>query len=57
VEEHGDVPTAILKIAAEHESNLIVMGGYGFTPVLEVLLGSAVDRVLQSSWQPVLICR
>ncbi len=57
VEERGAVSAAILKVAAEHESNLILVGGYGFNPVLEVLMGSAVDRILQSSWQPVLICR
>ncbi len=53
----GPVTTAILKAAAEHQSNLIIIGGYGFNPVLEVLLGSSVDHLLQASWQPVLICR
>jgi nucleotide-binding universal stress UspA family protein len=33
------------------------MGGYGLSPVLEVVLGSAVDQVLRTSRQPMLICR
>jgi len=33
------------------------MGGYGFSPVLEVVIGSSVDQVLRESRQPVLICR
>jgi nucleotide-binding universal stress UspA family protein len=34
-----------------------VMGGYGFGPMLEVVLGSTVDEVLRTSRRPVLICR
>ena len=33
------------------------MGGYGLNPMLEVILGSTVDRVLQESAVPILICR
>jgi len=33
------------------------MGGYGLSPVLEVVLGSGVDQVLRTSRQPMLICR
>ncbi len=57
VKESGPVAEAILKTAEEHESDLIIMGGYGFSPVLEVVLGSAVDQVLRTSRQPMLICR
>jgi nucleotide-binding universal stress UspA family protein len=53
----GDVGDAILDAAREYESELIVMGGYGFSPVLEIVLGSAVDQVLRASEKPVLICR
>ncbi|NIN69699.1 MAG: universal stress protein, partial [Anaerolineae bacterium] len=37
--------------------NLIIMGGYGYSPVLEVVLGSTVDQVLRHSRHPTLICR
>jgi nucleotide-binding universal stress UspA family protein len=57
VKESGPVAEAVLKTAEEHESDLIIMGGYGLSPVLEVVLGSAVDRVLRTSRQPMLICR
>jgi nucleotide-binding universal stress UspA family protein len=57
VEKQGDVGQAILEAAAELGSDLIVMGGYGFNPVLEIVLGSVVDQVLRESHQPALICR
>jgi nucleotide-binding universal stress UspA family protein len=57
VKESGPVAEAILKTAEAHESDLIVMGGYGFSPVLEVALGSAVDRVLREAGRPMLVCR
>ena len=57
VKESGSVAEAILKTAEEHESDLIIMGGYGFSPVLEIVIGSAVDQVLRTSRQPMLICQ
>jgi nucleotide-binding universal stress UspA family protein len=36
---------------------VLLMGGYGFAPVFEVVLGSVVDEVLRESQKPVLICR
>jgi nucleotide-binding universal stress UspA family protein len=46
-----------MRTAEEHECDLIIMGGYGFSPVMEIVLGSAVDEVLRASRRPVLICR
>jgi nucleotide-binding universal stress UspA family protein len=57
VRESGVVAEVILSTAEAHACNLIALGGYGFSPVLEVVLGSAVDRVLRESRVPVLICR
>jgi nucleotide-binding universal stress UspA family protein len=57
VEENGEVAEAILKTAQTQQSDLIIMGGYGHSPVVEVMLGSTVDEVVRSSHQPVLICR
>jgi len=57
VKESGPVAEAILKAAETQGSNLIIMGGYGFSPVFEVVLGSAVDQVLREARRPVLICR
>ncbi len=57
LQKHGSVVEVILEAAQEHSSDLILMGGYGHSPLLEVVVGSAVDRVLRASPQPVLICR
>jgi nucleotide-binding universal stress UspA family protein len=57
VQEQGPVAGAILRSAGAHNADLILMGGYEHPPVVEVLLGSAVDEVLRTSRQPVLICR
>jgi nucleotide-binding universal stress UspA family protein len=56
-EEQGEAGSAILVAAERHKSELIVMGGYGSSPMLQIALGSAVDQVLRSSLHPVLICR
>lgn len=53
----GSPGEQVLKIAQAHNSDLIVMGGYGYKPVMEVVLGSAVDQVLRESGRPMLICR
>lgn len=57
VKESGPVAAAILQTAERHQSNLIIMGGYGFRPEMQVVLGSSVDQVLRQGQQPVLICR
>jgi nucleotide-binding universal stress UspA family protein len=57
LEESGTVGEVISTTAEEQGSNLIIMGGYGHSPVVEVMLGSAVDQVLRESRQPTLICR
>jgi nucleotide-binding universal stress UspA family protein len=55
--KYGSVAEVIMEAVEEHGGDLILMGGYGHSPLLEVVLGSAVDRVLRASPQPVLICR
>jgi nucleotide-binding universal stress UspA family protein len=47
----------ILETAEEYERNLIILGGYGYRPIVEVVLGSTIDEVLRRSQHPVLICR
>jgi nucleotide-binding universal stress UspA family protein len=55
--ERMPTPEAVLKTAEEQSSQLIVMGGYGSRPVVEVVIGSSVDQVLRESKMPMLICR
>lgn len=56
-EREGLVADEIIKSADEHDCDLIIMGGYGLSPVFEVVVGSAVDAVLRSSRKPLIICR
>lgn len=55
--ENGPVAESILRVSQEQRCDLLIMGGYGRNPVLEAVLGSALDRVLRESRQPMLICR
>lgn len=52
----GRVTDAILAAAESQRSRLIVVGGYGYAPVLEMALGSTVDELLRRSRLPTLIC-
>jgi nucleotide-binding universal stress UspA family protein len=55
--ESGPVAGTIIKVSKQMGCDLLVMGGYGYNPVLEVVLGSAVDTVLHECHKPMLICR
>lgn len=53
----GPVAEAILETAEGQGCDLILMGGYGHSPVVDAVVGSVVDQVLRASRQPVLVCR
>ena len=55
--EGAPVAQIIVAAADEHSANMIISGGYGAHPVVEVVLGSTVDQVLREAGRPVLICR
>ena len=57
VPDEEPVEEAIMDAAHRFAGDLILMGGYGHRPVVEVVVGSTVDRVLRQSHIPVLICR
>jgi nucleotide-binding universal stress UspA family protein len=48
---------SLLEAAESHDANLLIMGGFGFRPVMNLVLGSTVNQVLSEYKQPVLICR
>lgn len=52
-----DIAGAILETAVARAINLVVMGGFGYRPVLQVMLGSTVDSILREFPYPILICR
>jgi nucleotide-binding universal stress UspA family protein len=53
----GPVETRLVETAQELQPDLLLMGGYGLHPALEVVIGSAVDHVLRHWRGPTLICR
>ncbi len=53
----GNPADSILSAADKTKCHAILMGGYGFRPVIEMVLGSAVDRVLHEANVPVILCR
>jgi len=55
--QQGDQAENILAVARQIACDAILMGGYGYSPVLEMVLGSAVDRVLREAEGPVYLCR
>jgi nucleotide-binding universal stress UspA family protein len=57
LQDSGPAGEAIMNTAREHDTDLILMGGYGRRPVVELMVGSTVDHVLRASQQPVLVCR
>ena len=57
VQASGAPGEVVLKTAEERLIELIMMGGYGATPVKEVILGSTVNQVLRQTPCPVFICR
>ena len=57
VAKYAPVAETIIEVADEQGCDFLIMGGYGHKPVLEVVVGSAVDQVLRESCKPVLICR
>jgi nucleotide-binding universal stress UspA family protein len=53
----GDPADRLLEVCAERGVEAMIMGGYGAAPVVEVVLGSTVDRILRGAQVPLLICR
>ena len=53
----GPVPDAILSTAAKYERDFIIMGGYGGSALKDVVLGTAVDAILNQVEIPMIICR
>lgn len=56
ISEVGPAADVILKTMAEHECDFLIAGGYGYKPVVEVLLGSTLDTLLRVLRRPILIC-
>ncbi len=57
VERQGPIAQAILIASEEENCDWIIMGGYGESPLVNLLLDTVVDQVLRSSHKPMLLCR
>ncbi len=57
VQPSDEVSQEILNVADQEEATLIIMGGYGFSPILEALFGSTVDGIIRDARIPILICQ
>jgi nucleotide-binding universal stress UspA family protein len=56
-QDSGRVAREILQTQEEEYADLIVMGGYGLSPIFEALFGSTVDSVLRATRVPVIVCQ
>jgi nucleotide-binding universal stress UspA family protein len=50
-----DIGDALLSAASDSDADLLVMGGYGRSPLRESLLGGVTASILQSMTIPVLV--
>lgn len=55
-QRHGPAGPAVLAEAAERGCDFILMGGYGQSAFVEVMMGSSLDTVLREFRGPVWIC-
>ncbi len=57
ITKEGEIAASILKASATHQCDIVIMGGYGSSAIMEVVFGSVVDTVLREIKLPILICR
>jgi nucleotide-binding universal stress UspA family protein len=51
----GRTSLIILQVAEEINADMILMGGYGLSPLFEIIFGSTVDGVLRGTHIPVIV--
>jgi nucleotide-binding universal stress UspA family protein len=56
VNRPGSSADVLLRVAHEQRAGLIIVGGYGHNPLVELTLGSTVDEILRTSYFPTLVC-
>jgi len=54
--EIGQPADVIMDIQGTRECDFLIVGGYGYQPMMEVLFGSTLDALLRRSDVPILIC-
>jgi nucleotide-binding universal stress UspA family protein/Icc-related predicted phosphoesterase len=56
VSEIGSPAEVILETKNKRGCDFLIVGGYGYQPVMEVLFGSTLDALLRNADIPILIC-
>jgi len=56
ITEIGSPAEVILETKNKHGCDFLIVGGYGYQPVMEVLFGSTLDSLLRKADFPILIC-
>lgn len=51
------IAEAVLETAETYNIDYLIMGGFGFRPMMHLMLGSTVDTILRRFKHPILICR
>lgn len=57
IEGTAPVSNEVLTTAQKHDCDFIIIGGYGYNPLIEIMVGSVVDEILRLTSIPLLICR
>ena len=55
--KQAPVAAALLSTVDQYDCDVIVIGGYGARPVVEMVMDSVLNDVLRTSHKPILICR
>lgn len=53
----GPSASTLIEIAANKQADFMIMGGFGYSSMKNLMLGSTLNRVLLEYKQPILICR
>jgi nucleotide-binding universal stress UspA family protein len=53
----GPITKGILEAIEEVRSDFLILGGYGHSPIVKLVLSSTLDELLRESGKPMLICR
>jgi nucleotide-binding universal stress UspA family protein len=53
----GPIAPTLLVMSEETQSDLIIMGGYGTSPIFNLLNDDVVDQILRGSSRSILLCR
>jgi len=57
VKAKGPIDAVLPIVSVDYDIDMLVMGGYGLNPLMQVMVGSTVDKMLRDFKHPIMICR